>query len=153
MQDWNVVITVHDGHFTRARQLLRRFGKTKRTGFYNVLVMKVEDIAEFQEQLADLAATVPDILDIIARVMPATKLFEFQSAEAFETQSRGLALEWVPQLAGKSFHARMHRRGLKEALPSQHEERMLDEALHEALENAGTPGRINFDDPDYILDV
>ena len=153
MRDWNVVITVHDGHFTRACQLLDRFGKIKRTGFYNVLVMKVEDVAAFQEQLADLAAIVPDILGVIARVMPATELFEFQSAEAFETRAREVALQWAPQLAGKSFHARMHRRGLKEALPSQQEERMLDDALLEALESAGTPGRIDFEDPDFILDV
>jgi len=153
MRDWNVVITVHDGNFTRARQLLDRFGKIKRTGFYNVLVMKVEDVAAFQEQLADHAAIVPDILGVVARVMPATEVFEFQSAEAFETQAREVALQWAPQLAGKSFHARMHRRGFKEALPSQQEERMLDEALLQALERAGTPGRIDFEDPDFILDV
>jgi len=30
---------------------------------------------------------------------------------------------------------------------------MLDEALLETLEHRGTPGRIDFDDPDFILDV
>ena len=59
----------------------------------------------------------------------------------------------MPQLAGKSFHVRMHRRGFKEALPSQQEERMLDDVLLEALERTGQPGRIEFEDPDLILDV
>lgn len=153
MRDWNVVITVHDGKFIRACQLLDRFGKIKRTGFYNVLVMKVEDVAAFQEQFADLAAIVPDILKVIARIMPIAKAFEFQSPEAFESEAREVALQWAPQLAGKSFHVRMHRRGFKEALPSQQEERMLDHALLDTLEHARAPGRIDFEDPDFILDV
>lgn len=153
MQDWNVVVTVHDGNFARACQLLGLFGKVKRTGFYNVLVMKVEDVAAFQKRLADLAAAVPDILEVIARVVPAADLFDFQSAESFEARAREVALRWAPQLAGRSFHVRLHRRGLKEVLPSQQEERMLDEALLEALERAGSPGRIDFEDPDFILDV
>jgi tRNA(Ser,Leu) C12 N-acetylase TAN1 len=33
------------------------------------------------------------------------------------------------------------------------EERFLDDALLDALEAAGTPGRIAFDDPDAVIDV
>jgi tRNA(Ser,Leu) C12 N-acetylase TAN1 len=153
MWDWNVVITVQDGNFTRVRQLLDRYGKIKRTDFYNVLVMKVDDVSAFHEQLAEHGARKPDILRLIGRVMPASELFEFQDTETFEAKAREAALRWTPRLAGKSFHVRMHRRGLKEALPSQQEERMLDRALLEALEHAGTPGRIDFEDPDLILDV
>lgn len=153
MRDWNVVVTVHDRGFTRACQLLDRFGRVERTGFYNVLVMKVADVAAFLEELAGLAEVVPDILEVIARVMPATEAFEFQSAEAFETKAREIALQWAPRLADKSFHVRLHRRGFKQALPSQREERLLDEALLADLEQAGSPGRIEFEDPDFILDV
>ena len=38
-------------------------------------------------------------------------------------------------------------------LSSQPEERLLDEALLAALAEAGTPGRINFDDPDNVIQI
>jgi hypothetical protein len=47
----------------------------------------------------------------------------------------------------------MHRRGLKEVLSSQHEERLLDEALLASLERAGASGAVRFEDADAVIDV
>ena len=153
MRDWNVVVSVHDRQFVRACQLLAQFGRVERTEYYNVLVMKVADRAAFLDDLADLAATVPDILGVISRAAPAARTFTFQNAGEFEARARETALTWLPRLAGKSFHVRLHRRGFRGRLSSPEEERFLDEALLDALDRAGTPGRISFDDPDAILDV
>jgi len=59
----------------------------------------------------------------------------------------------VPDLRGKRFHVRMHRRGFKGRLSSQHEEQFLDHHLLERLEARGSAGRIDFDDPDAIIAV
>ena len=64
-----------------------------------------------------------------------------------------VALSWVLELAQSAFHVRMHRRGFKGRLSSQDEERFLDSVLLAALEEAGTPGRITFEDPDAIISV
>jgi tRNA(Ser,Leu) C12 N-acetylase TAN1 len=64
-----------------------------------------------------------------------------------------VVLKWVAQLAGKRFHVRMHRRGMKGRLSSQAEERHLSEVLLAALEEAGTPGRVAFEDPDAVVAV
>lgn len=153
MRDWNVVISVHEGRFVRACQILERFGRVERTEYYNVLVMKVEDVSKFVTALAELVSIVPDVLAIVSRAMPAAVTFTFQSATEFETKARKIVLGWLPALAGKAFHVRLHRRGFRGRLPSQEEERFLDEVLLDALERAGTPGRIRFDDPNAILDV
>ena len=153
MRDWNVVVSVHEGRFVRACQLLEQFGRLERTEYYNVLVMKVEDSSVFVTALADLVSTVPDVLAVVSRVVPAAETFTFQSAEEFEAKAREIALGWQPALVGKAFHVRLHRRGFRGRLSSQEEERFLDEVLLDALERAGTPGRISFDDPDAILDV
>ena len=87
MLDWNVVVTVHDGNFTRACQILARFGQVKRTEFYNVLVMKVEDPDSFLKAFAGLAATVPDILGVVARVLPVKEVFAFEDAADFEAKA------------------------------------------------------------------
>jgi tRNA(Ser,Leu) C12 N-acetylase TAN1 len=153
MRDWNVVISVYEGRFARACQILEQFGRIERTEYYNVLVMKVEDVSAFVSALAELVSIVPDVLAVVSRAMPAAVTFTFQSAQEFETKARDAALGWLPALAGKAFHVRLHRRGFRGRLSSQEEERFLDEALLEALERAGTPGRVSFDDPDAILDV
>jgi hypothetical protein len=143
MRDWNVVVSVRDGGFARARRLLQPLGPVGRTGFYNVLVMKFDDTSRLLEALRERVDQDPTILGSLARIMPAARTFDFQSPEEFEARAREAALAWVPDLAGKAFHVRLHRRGLKGRLPSPEEERFLDEAVLEAPETAGTPGRIS----------
>lgn len=61
MQDWNVVVTVQEHGFVDALRLLEQFGPVGKTKYYNVLVMKVEDVPAFLTQLAerDAALSVP----------------------------------------------------------------------------------------------
>jgi hypothetical protein len=47
----------------------------------------------------------------------------------------------------------LHRRGFKGGLSTPKEERFLDEALLDALEKQGTPGRIDFEDPDAVIQI
>jgi tRNA(Ser,Leu) C12 N-acetylase TAN1 len=146
------VSTREDG-FVRALRTLRRFGRVTRTGFRNVLALTVADTEEFLEGFSDLVAQQPDILNAVSRAVPAAATFQFHSSREFEVKAREVALAWVGRLGGRSFHVRFHRRGLKERIASRDEEVFLDRALLEALEKAGTPGSITFEDPDVILDV
>ena len=61
--------------------------------------------------------------------------------------------EWLPELGGRKFHVRMHRRGFKGKLSSQHEEQFLDHFALEKLQEAGTAAAIDFDDPDVVIVV
>lgn len=153
MQDWNVVISVREGGYSAARELLRQFAEVSRTHYFNVLAVKVDDPRALLETLTELSTTVPDIPNFLARVVPLTVTFDFDSPEHFEAQACETVLQWTSQLAGKSFHVRVHRRGFKQELPSPKEEQMLAATLLEAMEKAGTPGKILFDDPDAIIAV
>lgn len=153
MHEWNVVVSVRDRHYKRAWHLLEDFGSVSRTGFYNVLTLKVDDITHMLEVLRERAATDDKIRASLAHVMPVTRSFSFQTPEEFETKAKDAVLPWVPELAGKGFHVRIYRRGFKGRLSSQDEERMLDGFLLEHLEKAGNPGHITFEDPDAILAV
>ena len=153
MLDWNVVVTVYEDGYKSALRLLQPFGRLERTGYYNVLIMKVDDISAFIDRLAALVAETPGVLNDISRVVPCEICFDYTSAPEFESKARDAALSWVPELAQSAFHVRMHRRGFKGRLSSQDEERFLDTVLLTALEEAGTPGRIAFEDPDAILCV
>jgi tRNA(Ser,Leu) C12 N-acetylase TAN1 len=153
MTDWNVVVSVHDRGYKRAHELLEPYGRIHKTDYYNVLTMTVDDPAAFLERLAKLADIVPEVLGVVSRAVPAQRSFIFQSAEEFEVKAREMALDWAPELAGKSFHVRLYRRGFKGRLSSHEEERFLDDVLLEALEVSGAPGRISFEDPDAVIDV
>ena len=153
MPDWTVVATTHEQGFDRARQLLGQFGHVVRADYFNVLLLVPDDPRSFLERFAAMVENVPQVMAVFSRVVPAAECFTFAGAEDFEARARDIVLGWAPRLHGRSFHVRMHRRGFKGRLSSQHEERFLDEALLARLAAAGAPGRIDFEDPDAVIDV
>jgi tRNA(Ser,Leu) C12 N-acetylase TAN1 len=151
MQDWNVVISVKESGFKDAFRKLSRFGPIGKTGFFNVLFLKVYDIPRMLRILSEWLEDDPHALAFLSRMIPVTHTFTYQSSNEFEERAKEIVLAWAPDLAGKSFHVRMHRRGFKGKLSGLEEEQFLDKVLIEEIEKAGSPGRITFEDPDAII--
>ena len=151
MKDWNIVITIYQEGFRRALSALQDIGPTERSPYHNVLVMKVDDLMTVLEAIERLTEERPALYDAIARVAPATRTFDFSSAEDFKDDAKSIVLEWLPSLAGKSFHARLHQRGPKLGLHTPDVERFLDDLIIEETAKAGLPGRISFTDPDAVI--
>ena len=147
-----VATTLPDG-YKRAKDLLSQFGEVFETDYYNVLIVVPKEPGGFLDRFAAMVGNVPEVMDVLSRVMPSAESFFFSDPEEFERKAREVVLGWVPRLGGKTFHVRMYRRGFKGRISSQHEERFLDEALLAALEREGAPGHIEFDDPDAVIDV
>jgi tRNA(Ser,Leu) C12 N-acetylase TAN1 len=150
---WNVVASVRPGEFLRAKQLLERFGTVKRSDYFNVLLLHVDDVREFLAAYLKRSSEDPRLAQCISRLAPLKRAFEFSDVSDFETKVRGEVMAFVSDLKGKSFHVRMNRRGFKHDLSSQREEQSLDHALLEELARQGSAGRITFDDPDAVLDI
>lgn len=153
MADWNVVATTYDREFREAKVLLSRFGDVRRSAYRNVLLLKVDDIGQFLECLQRTLKADASLANAVSRVVPVTHAFEFATAEEFESKARDAVSQWLPELGGKSFHVRMHRRGSKGKLSSQHEEQVLDRFVLDRLRAAGTPAAIDFDDPDVVISI
>ncbi len=153
MQAWNVVVTVQSEGYARARRLLGAYGDVARTEFFNVLAMQVEDTAAFLDDLHRYADVDPEVKRSLARVMPVTVRFLFQSPQEFEARLQDAVAPWIGRLAHSRFHVRMHRRGFKGRLSSQIEERFLDNFILEHLAQQGASAQIDFEDPDFILAV
>jgi tRNA(Ser,Leu) C12 N-acetylase TAN1 len=151
--DWNVLATAYDHEFREARKLLSRFGEVRGSAYRNVLVMKVEDVFAFLDAVRGTLETDSSLANAVSRIVPVTHGFRFGSAEEFEDRARGVVSEWVRDLAGKRFHVRMHRRGFKGKLSSQHEEQFLDHFVLERTQTGGMPAIVGFDDPDVIIAV
>lgn len=127
MPHWNVLVTTHKDGYRRAIRLLADYGPVRKTDYFNVLTLQVEDIGLMMEDLCVKIEADADILRF--------------------------ALAWAPQLAGKGFHVRIHRRGFKNRLSSMAEERFLDDALLTVLEEMGEPGHIAFAEAEAIVMV
>ncbi len=153
MQEWNAVVSVHERGYRRALDVLGDFGEVRRTEFFNILLLRAEDPAGMLETLRVRALERPGSLSFLARLIPVTRTFIFHAAEEFETRAIEIVLQWVPVLAGKSFHVRIHRRGFKGRITSPDEEHLLNTKLLEALAVAGTPGRITFNNPDAVIAI
>lgn len=153
MHDWNVVISIYEGHFRRAKEILEPFGRLAETDYYNLVVLRVADIRRFVDDLQERAGADPSLGKVLSRVLPVSVCFDFQTPAEFEALATQAVEPWIPQLSGKRFHVRMHRRGFRGRLSSQNEERFLDRFLQEKLEELGAQGRIDFEDPDYVLAI
>lgn len=151
--DWNVIVSVHQDGFRPAMRALRALGAVAHSHFHNVLLVKVDDPLALLDEVERRAGLDPRLAGAISRVAPAEQCFQFQSAAAFAAAATAVVLGWLPRLAGKSFHVRLHRRGLGEVLHSPDAERGVDDALLAALAQAGTPGRIDFSDPDAVIAI
>lgn len=148
--EWNVVVTAQEGGYIQTRALLRSFGQTWKTDYYNVLVVAVPDIGEFLQRFGERWRQEESVRTAVGHVSPVSVTFRFQNPAEFEARAREAAERFAPRLAGKRFHVRMHRRGFKGRLSSQGEERLLDEVL---LEAAGESAAISFDEPQAIVVV
>ena len=152
-RDWNVVVTVEPEHFDRAREVLEDLGPVSHTGFYNVLAAEVNDPTALVAWLLEREESEPGSLDPFHRVVPIECAFTFQSPEEFEEKLREAALHFVPRLAGRAFHVRIHRRGFHGRIHSSDVERGLGDVLLETMAALGTPSEVRFEDPDAILVV
>jgi len=133
--------------------MLRRYGEVRTTEYFNVLLLTVPDVGEFLQELEDYTSKDMTLLNAASRIIPAQQSFDFQSPEEFEDKACKALDKLIPRLEDCSFYVRMHRRGFKGRLVSPEEERFLDGYILSRLEEAHSPGRVTFDDPDAIVTV
>ncbi len=153
MQEWNAVICVNEHGYKRAQDVFGDFGEVRRTEFFNVLVMRAEDLNAMLETLRERSHRAPQSLSFLSRLVPVDRAFIFNSVEEFDAKAKESILGWRDQLAGKRFYVRIHRRGFRGRISSPDEERVLDTLLLQELDKISAPGRIDFDNPDAIIAV
>jgi tRNA(Ser,Leu) C12 N-acetylase TAN1 len=151
--EWNVVISVHEKGFRKAADAFRKFGIVRKTEFFNVLLLRTENIPALLEEFRIRYERTPESLAFLARLVPAARTFTFHAKEEFRAKAQDIVLGWAPRLAGKSFHVRIRRRGFKGKITSPEEERFLNEVLLRRVAAGGAEGRIAFEDPEAIIAV
>lgn len=152
MKDWNVVITSHMGEESRLLRELEDLGEFHPSGFREVILGKVPDVAGFLETLRRGWEEKPYLPIILSTVIPVRVVFPF-TLENLLPQLRERVLDFIPEIGNAPFYVRMKRRGHKGELSSQEVEQALDPFLLEELAARGLKGHIDFDAPEVILVV
>jgi tRNA(Ser,Leu) C12 N-acetylase TAN1 len=153
MGNWNLIVTTAEGRYTQALGFLARFGVVKPTSYYNVVMMQVFNIPVLMDFLAQEWESQGGRLLLLQRIVPMRHTFNFRDQQVFGIRATEIASSWTEQLAGKTFHVRMHRRGFKDQLRSEEEERFLNAAIVDATTQFGKPAVVNFDNPDAVIAV
>lgn len=151
--DWNVVVSIYQDGFRRTQRALAKLGRVEPSAYYNVLLVSADDPLALISAIERQTEEDPALYDAIARIAPAMRHFEFHSVDELRQQATSILREWAPQLAGRSFHVRLHRRGAKHDLHAHDMERFLDDAVTEASSLTGPPARISFVDPDAVIAI
>ena len=67
---WNVLVTLAGPTYRTARNLLARWGRLKRTEYYNVATIAVADPASFLQEFGAAVEQSPGILNAMSHVVP-----------------------------------------------------------------------------------
>jgi tRNA(Ser,Leu) C12 N-acetylase TAN1 len=150
---WNAVVTLRGEHFAEGVDALKRHGAVIPSPFSNVITMRVDDLEGILDDLLAALAADPHVRASVSRFVPLQHTFTFRSNDEFERNVAATSSEWTEDLAGKSFHVRVHRRGGDTMLDAADEAALVGQVVLDALEAAGTNGRVVFDDPDAVIDI
>jgi tRNA(Ser,Leu) C12 N-acetylase TAN1 len=152
--DWNVVASAAPEGYRDAIRILSDFGEVSKSPYRDVIVMRTAlGARELLEALKALTETDKTLLNAVARLTPVTRRFSFSSADEFRARVAEALLPWAPELEGKTFFVRMHRRGFHEELNSQAEERAIGQLLVDGIGDCRRPARVVFGDPDIVIAV
>ncbi len=153
MKDWNLVATVYQDGFRRAIRALRELAWVERSPYHNVLLARANDPLAVLNAIEKKTDEEPALYDAISRLAPATHTLDFQSAEEFRTKAAVLLQQWTAQLAGRSFHVRLHRRGAHDQLSTRDIEKFLDDTVLALTAENGATARLSFTDPDAVIPI
>jgi tRNA(Ser,Leu) C12 N-acetylase TAN1 len=151
---WNLLVTVRPGRMRAAQALVRRVGTLQPSPYPDdVLLARVDDVFEALDMIDRAMGDDPLGRAAIARVRPAQHTFACTSLDELERVTAQVVDDWLDDLANTGFHVRCNHRGDSDDIDGAEEEAFLGEVVLKALEANGAPARIDFRDPDVVIDV
>jgi tRNA(Ser,Leu) C12 N-acetylase TAN1 len=150
--DWNLLVTSMEHHQRDVRHALRPLVRLRTSAFRNVLLARVEDPAALLAAVGELVARRPRLGASLGKILPIARTFTVDP-ERFASQVEEAVAPLLGEVAGRRFHVRIERRGHKGRIDSHAAERVVGEWILARLAEQGSPGRVDFDDPDVVVAV
>ncbi len=148
LENWNVLVIA--GRNTEAELLkeLEEDGEFERSGFKDVLVGRVVDIAEFLEDAENKR------YPHLNRVIPIDDAFFVSPENVIEILKRRIE-RYIDEIEpGDTFGFRVERRGMKEDISSQAVEREVGGYFYDLVEKInGRKPKVNLKNPDKLIAI
>lgn len=152
MKDWNVVLTSHVNQERRLLRELKELGEFAPSGFREVILGRVADLAEFLAALKRRLEEQPVFHNFLSSVIPVSKVFPF-TLENLVSRLQEEVKPWAAEIGARPFFVRLKRRGHKGEIKSQEVEQTLDRFLKEEIAARGHSPTIDFAHPEVIVAV
>lgn len=150
--DWNLLVTSMEHHYRAVRRALRPLVRLRSSPFHNVFLGRAEDPAAVLDAVDALAASRRGFAAALGRILPIARTFVVDVAR-FAAQVEEALEPLLDEVAGRSFHVRVERRGHKGRIDSHVTEQAVGRWILDTLEAREAPGRVDFDDPDVVVAV
>jgi tRNA(Ser,Leu) C12 N-acetylase TAN1 len=152
IREWNVLATSLEGRREALIVALRKLGPFWRAGYRNVLVGQVNDQRKFLQTVRERLPTDMQLAASLTKIVPVEQVVTFEPSRLAETLVE-LLTPCANRIAGKSFHVRVERRGLKGVVHTPTVERTVGEALLTAAGACGAAPTVSFRNPDVVVAV
>jgi len=149
---WNVLVTAQEGSARDLKRFVKDYGVFRWSDFRNVLLGWVPEPCSFCRTLAEELEKKPFVHNWLGKVVPISVTLPV-SVDTFVQDVETRLASLLEQLAGKSFHVRVERRGHKGQLHTHQLEQQLGDHLWGLLERHGHPPTVSFKDPDVVIIV
>jgi tRNA(Ser,Leu) C12 N-acetylase TAN1 len=150
--DWNLLVTAMQHHAGDVRRSLRPIVDVRSSRFRNVLLARVDDPGAALTAVAELTVRRPALRAWLGKMVPVARTFAVDP-DQFTTQAEEALAPLLGEIAGRSFHVRVERRGHKGRIDSHAVERDLGEWILDVLQARKAAARVDFHDPDVVVAV
>jgi tRNA(Ser,Leu) C12 N-acetylase TAN1 len=150
---WNLLVTSLEGQRESLLYALRKLARFRRGGFPNVLLAKVEDPRAFLDQLHEAHDHVPVIRAGLGKAIPMERIVRFGGPETFVDDVAAALPDLLDRLAGKTFFARVFRRGFRGMIDSTAAEGEIGARLVALLEARGERPKVSFRDAGVVVSI
>ena len=150
---WNLLATSLEGQRESLLYALRTLARFRRGGFPNVLVAKVDDPRAFVDRLHEAHDRLPAIRGGLGKAIPMERTVRFGGPETFVDDVVAVLEPLLDRIAGRTFFARVFRRGFRGTLDSTTAEGEIGARLVALLEARGERPKVSFRDADVVVSV
>jgi tRNA(Ser,Leu) C12 N-acetylase TAN1 len=150
---WNLLATSLEGQRESLLYGLRKLARFRRGGFPNVLVAKVDDPRAFLDQLHEAHDRMPMIRGGLGKAIPIERVVRFGGPETFVDDVAAALPPLLDRMAGKTFFARVFRRGFRGMIDSTAAEGEIGARLVALLEARGERPKVSFRDADVVVSI
>jgi tRNA(Ser,Leu) C12 N-acetylase TAN1 len=152
MEVWNILATSHRSQEHHVLRILNRLGEFRHSGYRDVIIGHVIDVASFLDELEKIRRETPEKLRSLSQIVPIERNFQFEVAN-FVEKSKEAVFPYIDRLANTRFFVRVARRGHKGEISSLEVEHILDAYILESLEKEGKQATINIEEFDNMIAI